>query len=338
MGAMTPSKKLDVLIVDDDPATRVLLGRAVRDLGHDARTAEDGDAALKTLRTRAPDVVITDWEMPGMTGAELCKRIRDEQEDEAPYTYVILMTGHGDADRLRDGMKAGADDYQKKPIELDELEARLVSAARVVSLHGRLAERTKELRRDSRRFYALSRTDALTGAGNRLALHEEIEQLRARAARYGHRYSIAMADVDLFKRYNDAFGHIAGDDVLRRVTETIKGQIRTSDALYRYGGEEFAIVLAEQSLDLAVPAIERVRRAIEALAIAAPDGGVLTVSFGVAELGPDDTTAEDCLKRADAALYRAKEHGRNRVESATPLSTPQCGTEHEEPLAHQGGI
>ena len=208
-------RHLEVLVADDDLDTRSALAKAVAELGHTVRVARDGAEAHRMLQERHADVVISDWEMPGMNGAELCRATRVADE-EAPYTYFILMTGHADREHLLAGMNAGADDYQRKPIDLDELEARLVSAARVVALHRRLADRTAALRRDSRRFYVASRTDALTTAGNRLALHEEIEALRSRADRYGHRYCLAICDIDFFKQFNDKFGHLAGDEALRR--------------------------------------------------------------------------------------------------------------------------
>jgi two-component system cell cycle response regulator len=321
MGAMADSR-LDVLVVDDDGEARSALCKAVVDLGHACRGAEDGLRALELLQQKHADVIISDWEMPGMTGAELCRRTRKADDEDGPYTYFILLTAHADRQHMLDGMAAGADDYQTKPVDLDELEARLVSATRVVTLHRRLANRTEALRHDSRRFYVASRTDALTGVGNRLALHDELEQLYGRAARYGHRYCLAMADVDHFKRFNDTFGHLAGDEVLRSVTEAIRSEIRTSDALFRYGGEEFVIILPEQSLAIARTAIERVRRAIERLAIPGPDGPV-TVSFGVAELAPEDHSPAEWLERADRALYAAKDAGRNRVEvSRTTTDAP----------------
>jgi diguanylate cyclase (GGDEF)-like protein len=250
-----------------------------------------------------------------MSGVELCRRTR-VADDEAPYVYFILMTGFGDRNHLLEGMEAGADDYQKKPVDLDELEARLVSAARVVALQHRLADRTSALRRDSRRFYVASRTDPLTGAGNRLRLDEDLAAEVARAQRYGHTPTIAMCDLDHFKDFNDRFGHLAGDDALRRVADTIRANLRAGDVLYRYGGEELVVVLPEQSLDDAGKAMERVRAAVEALAIPAGTGaGSLTVSVGLAHLEPGrDTTPSQWLDRADEALYRAKRAGRNRVE------------------------
>lgn len=311
----SPSRRLDVIVAEDDPPTRSAVVKAVRALGHACRPAANGVEALRLHGEHPADVIVSDWDMPGISGVELCRRTR-VVDDETPYVYFILMTGYGDRDHLLEGMEAGADDYQKKPIDLDELEARLVSATRVIGLQRRLADRTACLRHDSRRFYVASRTDGLTGTGNRLRLDEDLEAMGARAQRYGHSHAIAMCDIDHFKAFNDCFGHLAGDEALRRVADAIRASLRSGDALYRYGGEELVILLPEQSLDDAATAMERVRAAVEALAIPSGRGeGVLTMSIGIARLeGGHDVPPVEWLDRADEALYRAKRGGRNRVE------------------------
>ena len=309
---------LEVLVVDDDESSRELISIAVHSFGHHCRVAVDGDDALRLLAERPADLVISDWDMPGMNGAELCRKVRGGS-DEDPYTYFIIMTAFDDREHLLAGMSAGADDYQRKPVSFDELEARLLSAGRVVDLHRRLATRTATLRDDSTRNYVASRTDALTGVGNRMRLDEEIATLLSRAQRYGHKCSLAICDLDFFKSYNDHFGHVAGDEALRRVADGMRSNLRSADALFRYGGEEFVILLVEQPLGDAERAMERMRAQIEALDIPAANGGPLTLSVGVAEIDPqNDQTPAQWIARADQALYAAKAGGRNRVMSTLP--------------------
>ncbi len=309
---------LEVLVVDDDACSRELVVTVIGRLGHRCRMAVDGNDALRIIAQSPPDVIVSDWDMPGMNGAELCRRTRSVGDD-APYTYFIIMTAFDDRAHLLGGMAAGADDYQRKPVNIDELEARMVSAGRVVDLHRRLASRTAELRDDSSRFYLASRTDALTGTGNRLLLDEEIGTLLLRAQRYGHRCSLALCDLDFFKSFNDHFGHVAGDEALRSVAEGMRSSLRAVDTLYRYGGEEFVVLLVEQSLEAAECAMERMRGAVERLAIPSATGSPLTLSVGIAEVDPTtDVSGDDWLRRADAALYEAKSRGRNRVVSTTP--------------------
>jgi two-component system, cell cycle response regulator len=314
-----PPTPLDVLVVDDDEACRELNAAVVERLGHRCRTAVDGNDALAQLVDHPADVIVSDWDMPGMNGAELCQRIRGSGDD-APYTYFIIVTALTDRAHLLGAMEAGADDFQRKPVNLDELEARLFSAGRVVHLHRKLAARTAELRGDNARFYLASRTDALTGAGNRLGLDEELAILFARGQRYGHKCSLAIADLDYFKAYNDHFGHVAGDDALRRIAEAMRTTLRAVDRLYRFGGEEFVVLLVEQTLEAAERAMDRTRSAVESLGIPSPStGGALTLSVGIAQLDPSlDRTASDWLRRADEVLYEAKSAGRNRVLSTMP--------------------
>jgi two-component system chemotaxis response regulator CheY len=266
-------------------------------------------------RQEHADVIVSDWQMPRMDGLELCRRTR--RSDDATYTYFLIMTSFADKDHFVSGLEAGADDYQTKPLDLDELRARLASAGRVVALYRRLAEQNAALRRDSLASFRAARLDALTEVSNRLSLDEDLRVLWSRAKRYTHRYSLAICDIDHFKAYNDAFGHLAGDDALRRVARAIHDELRQGDGVYRYGGEEFLVLLPEQSMRDAAGALERVRIAIERMGIPTRDPGrVLSVSFGVAELDlARDAEPEDWVRRADTALYRAKTGGRNRVET-----------------------
>jgi diguanylate cyclase (GGDEF)-like protein len=309
---------LEVVVVDDDADSCRVLANVLRTMGHSCREAVSASEALSLLAAQRADVVLCDWEMPGMTGVELCQRTRRD-DGESHYTYFILVTGQMDRHHILTAMEAGADDYQRKPLALDDLEAHLVLASRVVGLHRRLAEQTARLRRDSERFYNASHTDALTGVGSRLALEEELLALRARQERYGRPACLALCDVDLFKQYNDRNGHVAGDAALRQIAQALKGRLRASDRVYRFGGEEFVILFPEQHLDDALGAIERLRQEVEDLRIAAPTpSGVLTISAGLAELGLADTSTTESVARADVALYRAKQCGRNRVESQPP--------------------
>jgi len=302
-------------VADDDRASRLIAEAALRRLGHDCETVSDGTEAWQAFSSRPPDVVISDWAMPGLNGLELCRKIRAHNADG--YTYFFLCTGRASLDEILRGMDAGADDYLVKPLNSDELRAHLISAARVTSLHRQLAGQRIELERLNDELTAIGLRDPLTGLGNRRALTEDLAVLEARAVRYGHRYCLALLDVDHFKAYNDTYGHQAGDQVLREVAESLSDQARPGDALYRYGGEEFLCILPEQSPAGATVAAERMRRGVEELAIthAGNDGGVLTLSGGVAMLDAGDTrSADEVLKEADDSLYRAKRLGRNRVE------------------------
>ena len=307
--------RLKVLVVDDEPGFLNALKQAIVSWGHECRTANDGLEALEMNRAVPADVIVSDWQMPRMDGLELCKQTRTSEG--LAYTHFIFVTSLGDRDHFLLGMQAGADDYMNKPVDLDELRARLTSAARVVAVHRELASMNSVLRRDSQVSFRLARVDALTGAGNRLRLEEDLGVLWAQTNRYERRSSAVLCDIDWFKAYNDHFGHIAGDAALRAVAETIRGELRASDTLYRYGGEEFLILLPEQSAEQALGVAERVRRAVEQRAIPTIIGaGVVTISAGVAELDQLlDADVIGWLRRTDDALYGAKSGGRNRTEA-----------------------
>ncbi len=318
-GVMTHQVRLNVLIAEDDDLAREALVKTVRLLGYPCRGARDGQEAWEMHLREHADVIVSDWGMPRMDGLELCRRTRSFPA-QAPYTYFIFMTRSADKEHFVRGMEAGADDYHTTGLDIDELRARLVSAGRVVALHRKLAAQNAVLRRNSQRVLRVARTDSLTQIPNRFSMDEDLKAFWSRAARYGHRFSLAICDVDQFKAYNDHFGHLAGDAALRRVAEVVRERLREGDGLYRYGGEEFVAVLPEQGLADAVGVLERVRAGVERMAIPGRgDHPIVTISCGVAELDlSTDQSPEDCLRRADAALYRAKAAGRNLVYADDP--------------------
>jgi diguanylate cyclase (GGDEF)-like protein len=293
---------MHILIADDDPGTRLLVSAAVEGLGHRCTVAEDGEDAWRAYQAETPEAVITDWQMPGMDGTALVRAIRAGSNDT--YSYVMVLTGAADEHAARATMEAGADDLLHKPLDPAQLERKLIAAERVTAMH--------------RRMHEDARHDTLTGLGNRLRLAEDLEALCGRVARYGHSYCLALFDLDNFKGYNDGAGHAGGDDVLRSVAGALQREIRSGDAVYRYGGEEFLVLLPEQTIETAVLAAERLRTAVEALAIPHPAGGVVTISAGVAGLDNPSCEPSQVFELADQALYRAKADGRNRVEVYRP--------------------
>jgi two-component system, cell cycle response regulator len=307
---------MKILIADDSPTPRLLLKRELERLGHECLVAEDGLQAWETFQGSGVDAVISDWMMPGLDGDELCRRVRADRD--APYAYFVLLTSLDDKRHVVAGMEAGADDYLTKPFGHEDLETRLVAAARVSALHRQIAAQQAELQRLNQMLFDDSRRDSLTGLRNRRSQDEELQTLVQRSERYGDCFCVALFDVDRFKAFNDSAGHLAGDGVLRTVAATLASECRGGDAVFRYGGEEMLLVMPAQTLETALIAANRMRSAIEALAVPHPGlgpGGTVTVSAGVAsfESGRGDDV-ESLLARADAALYEAKEGGRNRVE------------------------
>lgn len=250
-----------------------------------------------------------------MDGLQLCKNVRDLT---TRYTYFVLLTSNDEAHQQLEGMLAGADDYLTKPLNIHQLQLCLVAAKRVVALHVRIHQQQLELKSLNQALYVEGRRDALTGIPNRLQLNEDLLAAQGRVERGEGTYTVALLDIDYFKLYNDSQGHLAGDQTLRAVAQTLAAQKRVNDKVYRYGGEEFCALFFDQDIAGAHIAIERMRAAIQKLEIPHHASSVLpvvTVSAGVAEHPKTrGFGSESLLFRADEALYRAKRTGRNRVE------------------------
>ncbi len=306
---------MKILIAEDSAVPRLILERTLASLGHETLSASDGSEAWTRFQTFQPDVVLSDWLMPGLDGVELCRRIRGLDTDR--YTYFVLLTAMTELEHAVTAMTAGADDFMVKPLDRFRLEAALIAAQRVTALHDELRDQRAGLGRLNSLLYDDARRDPLTLLGNRLRLGEDLAAAAGRMERYGHTYCIAMYDIDHFKAYNDTFGHPAGDAALRSVAQVLAGSIRTGEMAYRYGGEEFLVLLPEQTLATAAAAVERTRSAVQAMALPHPKNqpsGVITVSAGLAEPSrANPLDIEDWLRRADIALYQAKGGGRNRV-------------------------
>jgi diguanylate cyclase (GGDEF)-like protein len=316
----TRSPIVKILIADDSAVPRLILQKTLTSLGHETVSASDGSEAWALYQSFQPEVVLSDWLMPGMDGIELCERIRALDTDR--YTYFVLVTAMTELEHAVTAMTAGADDFLVKPLDRFKLEATLIAARRVTALHGVLRDQRAGMERLNSLLFDDARRDPLTMLGNRLRLAEDLAAAASRIERFGQKYCLALYDIDHFKAYNDTFGHPAGDEALRRVAQTLAGSVRVGDMAYRYGGEEFVILLPERDLVTATAAVERARAAVEAMAMAHPENapsGAITVSAGVAEpTAGSPVDVNEWLRLADVALYQAKAGGRNRVVAFEP--------------------
>ena len=309
---------VNILVVGDKAQERELVVQTVTDLGHTARQAEDGEQGLRAYLEHGFDIVISDFIMPGMDGLELCRRIRSQPGDS--YTYILVASSLSEKRHVLAGFEAGVDDYLGKPLDVDELRVRLISAVRVTAIHAELAQKNRELAEASSKLLAQSRRDPLTEVGNRLRFQDDVERMMDEVRRYDHRYCLGMCDIDNFKQYNDTYGHLAGDQVLKSVARTLDDKSRASDQVYRMGGEEFLLVFPDQDEASAMVAAQRLRREVERLAIVHernPPYGVVTLTIGLAPFRariPADVDRD--LRAADQLLYHGKVNGRNQVVSA----------------------
>jgi two-component system cell cycle response regulator len=299
-----------ILVADDSPVFREMLQRMLREWGYNVIAVTDGHQAWEILRQKdGPRLALLDWMMPGMEGAEVCRQVRAGVHDR--YVYILLLSVRADLEDVVQGMESGADDYVVKPFRVDELRARLLAGSRVLALQEELVAAREALREQATR-------DGLTGLWNRTAIFDILQNELARSGRSAEPLTVLMADLDGFKPVNDHFGHMAGDAVLRQAAARMRASVRRYDAVGRYGGEEFLMVLPGCELAAGLALAERVRAAIDAECFQAGDVEIrLTCSLGAAgAIPPEIPHADDLVRRADAALYRAKHQGRNRVEAA----------------------
>jgi diguanylate cyclase (GGDEF)-like protein len=334
---MEPNKKKRILVVDDHEDNIELLRARLEARGYEIHAASDGQAALDQVERVLPDLILLDVMMPKMDGMEVVRRLKADKN--LPFIPVIMQTALDTTANKVEGLDAGADDYITKPINFAELEAKVNALLRIKKLETELSQANDKLRR-------ISLTDGLTEIDNRRCLEERLHEMWEHSVRLHEPVALIMCDIDKFKLVNDKYGHQAGDSVLKDVAKLLKDEARQIDRVGRYGGEEFLLILQGTVLDAAVTFAERLREKVEGHTFTFT-GGTLrrTISCGVAASPhPRVKDQEELLKAADAALYVAKETGRNRVvrfDSAEYNAHTQGkgnnGTDGEKPVKQSTG-
>lgn len=295
-----------ILIIDDEPGTIRLLSQILQGVG-DIIFATNGEDALSMIRDRQPDLVLLDAEMAGMSGYEVCETIkRDPIFADLP---ILFVTAHTSIESEMRALGLGAVDFITKPPSPPIVKAR-------VKTHLMLKQRTDQLHR-------LAMIDGLTGISNRRAFDTALEEEWRRACRTKVPLSLVLIDVDHFKRFNDHYGHQAGDDCLRAVATALAHCInRPGEMVARYGGEEFVVIVPSCDAENASKLAEKMRTAVEGLGlphVASDTSAVVTISLGVTSLRLE-APVKDLIAAADAALYQAKSSGRNRAALAGSAS------------------
>ena len=303
-----------ILVVDDLPVNIQLIQNYLAGVGYDTMAAHNGEEAIHRVNERQPDLILLDVMMPRMNGFDACRHLKQNQATQ--YIPVIMVTALNELDDKIRGIEAGADDFISKPFNRLELLARVKSLLRVKTLHDQLQLKIRQLEQMKEQLRALAVTDGLTGVYNYRYFRQYLAQEIRRADRHHLHVSLVMLDIDYFKKFNDAYGHLAGDEVLRVTARLMKGHTRAIDVVARYGGEEFAIILPETDKEAARIVAEKVRRLVEKTPFPQQNGhgtARLTVSIGVASYHAEARSADSLIHLADQRLYRAKAEGRNRV-------------------------
>jgi diguanylate cyclase (GGDEF)-like protein len=299
--------EMRILIADDSIVSRHLLEATLRKWGYDVVVACDGVQAWNQLQSPdGPPIAILDWVMPGLTGPEVCSLVR--QKSKEPYTYLLLLTSKSLKEDIVAGMEAGADDYITKPFDQHELQVRLRAGTRIIELQRQLLDAREALREQATK-------DFLTRIWNRSSILEILDRELARGERERRPVGVVLTDLDFFKTVNDTYGHLSGDDVLKETARRLQSSIRTYDALGRYGGEEFLLVLPGCDEQFTCAQAERLRRLLREEPIRSGDHAIVqTASFGATCLPRGVRgNAETLIRLADEALYTAKRQGRDRV-------------------------
>ena len=294
-----------ILIADDDSTSRATLAGVLKKDGHAVTATVNGAEAWQALQQPdAPSLVVLDWMMPEMDGLDVVRRVRALPTDRPPY--IIMLTTKGEKADIIAGLDAGANDYLSKPFDAGELRARVQVGRRMVEMQDALFENREILAHQADH-------DPLTGLMNRRAILSRLHMEIARARRHDNSLAIGICDIDYFKKVNDTYGHPTGDDVLRRITHILRESIREYDSVGRIGGEEFLVITPMKVGADWAPMFERMCSRVAESRITTRSGLLsVAISIGVA-LAAIESTADAILEAADAALYRAKSEGRNRV-------------------------
>ena len=296
------NSNINVLIVDDDLSVRNTMDEYIANAGFSTLAASSAEEALELIEKNTFAVVITDIRLPGLGGLELTKVIKQKNGSD-----VIVVTGYSDDYSYEEAINIGASDFVIKPVRLEELLLRL---RRVLKERQLSSERTRMMQK----LQKLATTDGLTKLYNSRSFYSQLELEVDRYNRYKHPLSLLLLDIDNFKAFNDNFGHLEGDKVLVRFSQIIKSCLRTNDSAYRYGGEEFTVILPETNGDEAKTVAQRIRSSLETEKFKPiPDKNAkITISIGVTQYFPKEELSA-FIRRADKAMYLSKKNGRNRV-------------------------
>jgi two-component system cell cycle response regulator len=297
-----------VLVADDDAISLALLASSLRKCQFNVITAKDGLYAWhEAQKATAPNLMILDWMMPGFSGIDLCRKIRSRKTQ--PYPYILLLTSKDAKQDIVEGLDAGADDYLIKPLDANELQARLRVGKRILGLQQELMLKEQEIR-------VVALRDRLTGLWNRGAILDLMERETTLNRRSDNSSGVLMIDIDHFKSVNDTYGHQVGDAVLQEVGQRLLQGMRSTDWAGRYGGEEFIVILCNSNAETTAICAERIRQAIASVPVRVSGLELaVTVSVGTAlSATRDSLTCSQLIAIADSALYRAKSQGRNSVE------------------------
>jgi diguanylate cyclase (GGDEF)-like protein len=306
----------EILIVDDNPANLAVLSKVLKNAGLKVRVATDGTSAIAQAEYDPPDLILLDVMMEGIDGFETCRQLKVNHKTE--HIPVIFITALGDTEDKVKGLSLGAADYITKPFQDLEVLARVRVHLQLQLLTQKIIQQNQKLEKANKQLQYLVNFDGLTQVGNRRYFDRYIQQEWSRLQRERLPLSLILCDIDYFKNYNDYYGHLVGDDCLKKVARALKTSIkRSSDLVCRYGGEEFAIILPNTPLSGAIEVARSMQEIVRNLNLAHPRSPInsnITLSLGISSQIPSPQSSVKLLiNAADVALYDAKKQGRDRL-------------------------
>ncbi len=309
---------MKVLVVDDSKSIRAVVAQCISALGHDILNAENGEQAVQCIKENDVDLMLVDIEMPGINGYEATQQIR--AIDGLEWFPIIFLSSKQDDDSFANAILAGGDAYLSKPVNSLQLKLTITAMERIYTVRQQLHKAQEELKVINKELKEMALFDKLTGLANRRNFDESLEIQFRLAKRQKIPLSLIICDIDFFKKYNDTYGHQQGDDCLIEVAKGIALiPDRPTDKACRYGGEEFVVILPDTDLQGSLQVAENIRKAVIDKKIPHTKSSIsdfVTLSLGVVTYIGQFKSLEQVLKAADDALYRAKNKGRNRIESS----------------------
>ncbi len=305
-------RKSRILLVEDDRLQAKEAQGYLEKSGYEIVHVENGTSAIKAAKTEPFDLVVLDLVLPDFDGNQVCRWLK-KTKDTQDIPVIILSAKTSTQEKVFGLEEAGADDYLPKPVDVSELKARVYACLRTKALRDELKRKNRQLEEVLQRMETLAMTDQLTGLFNRRYFTQVIEKEFGRTLRHKHSLSCLMIDIDHFKMINDEYGHHAGDEVLKELSQLMTSSVRRTDTLARWGGEEFIILLPETAKEGALQVASKILSSVSVRQFSQASSRI-TVSIGVAVVpGTQIDAAEKLISEADRALYRAKTEGRNRI-------------------------
>jgi diguanylate cyclase (GGDEF)-like protein len=303
-----------ILIIDDSKIERVIIRSYLQHLNYEIFDAKDGETGIKLFSECNPDIILLGVVMHGINGYQVAKQLRSQFNDWVP---IIFLSGKTEPEDIEVGINAGGDDYLPKPIQKQVLIAKMTAMVRIATMRNQLLQVTHNLQLANEELEHLAMLDGLTGIANRRYLDISLNKEIARARRYTLPLTLIIADIDFFKKYNDHYGHLQGDECLKSVASALQQTLlRPGELVARYGGEEFCMILPdtnEKNATIMAGKLLNAVRALECQHEGISSHTLLSISLGVVSIIPDrKLTAEALMQQADKKLYEAKHNGRNQ--------------------------